>query len=191
MAVLGTRVVDSRTDGGDHAEDDIEPVLFQIDFVQDLPGLDVVQRHVRGFVDLAEDVLDPVDVFFEPRLANPREGHPDASLVEDHDATTPSEERLRVVVDRLEIHDPLDAKRVLPDDDEGAVHGREVDLAAVKMAVVNELLAEADAEARTRQTDGVSLHRPGRPDVVTELEHEVGVRFVRLGGGHLAVVDVR
>ena len=144
-----------------------------------------------GFVDLAEHVLDPVDVLLESRLANPREGHPHPSFVEDHDAAAPPQEGLRLVVDRFKIHDLLDAERVLADDDEGPVHGREIDLAAVKMAVVDELLAEPDAQTRTRQTDGVALHRPRRPDVFTELEHEVGMRFVRLGGGHLAVVDVR
>src|SRR2546422_11764772 len=103
VAVLGAPVVDDpRTDGGEHAEDDIEPMRFQVDLVQDLPGLDVVQRHVRRFVDLAEHVLDPVDVLFEARLANPPEGHPHPSFVEDHDAAAPPQEGLRLVVDRSE-----------------------------------------------------------------------------------------
>ena len=167
---------------------------LQVHLPQLAPCLEVEQGHpgrqVTDGLAHAEHVLGPLHVLDETGGPEAGEPHHHPMVVQDLQAAAPSQGHAGAV-DPVQVHHLQALPRTGVADHDVSVHGSEVHPMAANDAVVRLLHIDLHPSALAREADRVTLHAARHPKVVAHEEGKVGVRVMRLGGGHLAVVGVR
>ena len=151
--------------------------------------LEIVKGDV-GWLVRRVAVPDPRNILLEFGRAHSSESDPQPPFIQNQHTSAPTYDLSRRITHRVQVNHSFHLQSFPVGDHNVAIHSGEINEVPAHVAIVGPLHRNINPLAGPGQAYRIPLFQACDPDVLAELKNVVGVRAMRFGSQHAAIVNV-